>query len=109
MNGSNINNNNDKDKNKINNKNNDKKEYLNKNPKNNKASLYLSNISSYKDLKKANTEIIQRQFRKYLSKKGFYGKFDIRKMAIVYLIKNIIFCNVRPYVFNILKLYNNNN
>ena len=106
MNGNNINNNNDKDKNKINNKNNDKKEYLNKNPKNNKASLYLSNISSYKDLKKANTEIIQRQFRKYLSKKGFYGKFDIRKMAIVYLIKNMIFCNVRPYVFNILKLYN---
>ena len=95
---------NDKDKNKDKNK--DKKECLNKNPKNNRKSLYLSNISSSKDFQKANTEIIQRQFRKYLSKKGYYGKFDIRKMAIVYLIKNMIFCNVRPYIFNILKLYN---
>ncbi len=105
MNENNINNkNNDKDKNK--NKSKEKKECLNKNPKNKKTSLYLSNISSFKDVQKANTEIIQRQFRKYLSKKGYYGKFDIRKMAIVYLIKNMIFCNVRPYLFNILKLNN---
>ena len=103
----NINNkDNDKEKNKNKNKNKDKKECLNKNPKNNRKSLSLSNISSFKDFKKANTEIIQRQFRKYLSKKGYYGKFDIRKMAIVYLIKNMIFCNVRPYLFNILKIYN---
>jgi hypothetical protein len=101
MNENNINN-----KNKNKDKNKDKKEYLNKNPKNNKTSLYLSNISSFKDVQKANTEIIQRQFRKYLSQKGYYGKFDIRKMAIVYLIKNMIFCNVRPYVFNILNLNN---
>jgi len=102
----NENNINNKDKNKDKSIDKNKKEYLNKNPKNNRTKLYLSNISSYKDIEKANTEIIQRQFRQYLSKKGYYGKFDIRKMAIVYLIKNMIFFNVRPYVFNILKLNN---
>ena len=85
---------------------NSKKKIPNRNPKNDNLNYYLSDISSFLEIKKTKTEIIQKQFRKYLSKKGYYGKFDIRKMAIVYLIKNMIFCNVRPYLFNILKLYN---
>ena len=103
MNESNINN---KDNNKDKDNSKDKKECKNKNPKNNKTNLILSNISSFKEIEKANSEIIQRQFRKHLSKKGYYGKFDIRKIAIVYLMKNMIFFNVRPYVFTILKLNN---
>jgi len=87
---------NDNDKNK--------KNYLNKNPKNNKINLYLTDISSIFELKKTKTEIIQRQFRKYLNKKGYYGQFDKRKIALIYLIKNMILYNIKPYVFNILKL-----
>ena len=43
-------------------------------------------------------------FRKYLSKKGFYGKFDKRKIAIIYLLKNMILYNIRPYILYIIKL-----
>ena len=81
-----------------------KKNYLNKNPKNNKINLHLTDISSIFDLKKTKTEIIQRQFRKYLNKKGYYGKFDKRKIALIYLIKNMVLYNIKPYVLNILKL-----
>ena len=81
-----------------------KKNYLNKNPKNNKINLHLTDISSIFELKKTKTEIIQRQFRKYLNKKGYYGQFDKRKIALIYLIKNMILYNIKPYVFNILKL-----
>ena len=81
------------------------KNYLNKNPKNNKKNLYLTDISSIYEFKKTKTEIIQRQFRKYLNKKGYYGKFDKRKIALIYLIKNIILYNIKPYVLNILKLH----
>ena len=80
------------------------KNYLNKNPKNNKKNLYLTDISSIYEFKKTKTEIIQRQFRKYLNKKGYYGKFDKRKIALIYLIKNMILYNIKPYVLNILKL-----
>jgi hypothetical protein len=99
MNENNINN-----KNKNKDKNKDKKEYLNKNPKNNKKNLYLTDISSIYEFKKTKTEIIQRQFRKYLNKRGYYGKFDKRKIALIYLIKNMILYNIKPYVLNILKL-----
>ena len=90
-----------KDSKKINiiNENNTKEIPNNKNPFN----LYLSDISSRK-IKKAKTEIIQRQFRKYLSKKGYYGKFDKRKISIIYLLKNMILCNIKIYVFNTLKI-----
>ena len=76
----------------------------NRNPKNKKIKFYLSDISSNKELNKSKTEIIQRQFRKYLSKKGYYGKFDIRKIAVIYLLKNMIIYNIRPFVINILKI-----
>jgi hypothetical protein len=56
------------------------------------------------NLRKTKTETIQRQFRKYLSKKGYYGNFDKRKIAIIYLIKNMILCNIRIYTFNSIKL-----
>ena len=71
----------------------------NRNPLN----LYLSEIS-LREIQKAKTEIIQRQFRRYLSKKGYYGKFDKRKISIIYLLKNMILCNIKIYVFNTLKI-----
>ena len=79
--------------------NNEVKHIPNRNPLN----LVLSDISN-KNIRKAKTETIQRQFRKYLTKKGYYGKFDKRKIAIVYLLKNILLYNTKLYVFNIIKL-----
>ena len=90
--------------NKIKDNDNNKNNYLNKNPKNNTKNLHLTDISSIFEIKKTKTEIIQRQFRKYLNKKGYYGKFDKKKIALVYLIKNMILYNIKPYVLNILKL-----
>ena len=81
------------------------KEFHNRNPKNDKSYYLLSDISSYLEIKKAKTEIIQRQFRKYLSKKGYYGTFDRRKIVIIYLLKNMVIYIIRPYVLNIIKLY----
>ena len=94
--------------NKINNINNmnSKKKIPNRNPKNDNLNYYLSDISSFLEIKKTKTEIIQKQFRKYLSKKGYYGKFDKRKIVIIYLLKNIIINNIRPYVLNIILLIN---
>jgi len=80
-------------------KNNEVKHIPNRNPLN----LVLSDIS-LKNIRKSKTETIQRQFRKYLTKKGYYGKFDKRKIAIVYLLKNILLYNIKQYVFNIIKL-----
>ena len=79
--------------------NNEVKHIPNRNPLN----IVLSDISN-KNIRKAKTETIQRQFRKYLTKKGYYGKFDKRKIAIVYLLKNILLYNIKLYVFNIIKL-----
>ena len=79
--------------------NNEVKHIPNRNPLN----IILSDISN-KNIRKAKTETIQRQFRKYLTKKGYYGKFDKRKIAIVYLLKNILLYNIKLYVFNIIKL-----
>ena len=76
----------------------------NRNPKNDLITYYLSDISSSLAIKKTKTETIQRQFRKYLSKKGYYGKFDKRIIAIIFLIKNMIIFSIRPYILNILKL-----
>jgi len=72
-------------------------------PNRNPLNLVLSDISM-KNIRKSKTETIQRQFRKYLTKKGYYGKFDKRKIAIVYLLKNILLYNAKLYVFNIIKL-----
>ena len=71
--------------------------------KNSKKPLnYVLSDASPRSLKKTKTETIQRQFRKYLSKKGYYGKFDKRKIAIIYLLKNMMLYNIKIYVFNIL-------
>ena len=78
---------------------------INKNSRNDLLNYKLSSISSLDKLKRTKTETIQRQFRKYLSKKGYYGKFDKRKIAIIYLIKYMIVNNVRPYILSILKLF----
>lgn len=72
-------------------------------PNRNPLNIVMSDISD-KNIRKAKTETIQRQFRKYLTKKGYYGKFDKRKIAIVYLLKNILLYNIKLYVFNIIKL-----
>ena len=79
-----------------------KKNIRNRNPKNNILEYYLTDISSYFTIKKTKSEIIQRQFRKYLSKKGYSGKFDKRKIIIIYLLKNKLICNIRPYVLKII-------
>ena len=63
-------------------------------PNRNPLNIILSDISN-KNIRKAKTETIQRQFRKYLTKKGYYGKFDKRKIAIVYLLKNILLYNIK--------------
>ena len=76
-----------------------------KNSRNDLLNYKLSSISSLDKLKRTKTETIQRQFRKYLSKKGYYGKFDKRKIAIIYLIKYMIVNNVRPYILSVLKLF----
>ena len=80
---------------------------LNKNKlKNNKNLSQLNYIlpDIPNNVRKTKTEVIQRQFRKYLSKKGYYGNFDKRKIAIIYLIKNMILCNIRIYIFNSIKV-----
>ena len=69
---------------------------------NNKLKYSLSDISNL-ELKRTKTERIQKQIRKYLTNKGFYGKFDHRKIAIVFLLKNILDYNIKPYVFNYFK------
>ena len=63
-----------------------------------------------KDEKKTNDKnldnnilLIQRAYRNHLSKKGFFGEFDIRKMSIVFLLKSMINYNIKPYIFNLLK------
>ncbi len=77
----------------------------NKNSRNDLLNYKLPSISSLDKLKRTKTETIQRQFRKYLSKKGYYGKFDKRKIAIIYLIKYMIVNNDRLYVLRTLKLF----
>ena len=77
---------------------------INKNSRNDLLKYQLSSISSLNKLKRTKTETIQRQFRKYLSKKGYYGKFDKRKIAIIYLIKYMIINSVRPYILSTFKI-----
>ena len=83
---------NNKQKNKI-------KDVNNRNPMN-----YILSDVSQNNLRKTKTETIQRQFRQYLYKKGYYGNFDKRKIAIIYLIKNMILYNIKLYMFNIFKM-----
>ena len=64
----------------------------------------LSSISSLNELKRTKTQVIQRQFRKYLSKKGYYGHFDKRKIAVIYLLKNMIIYNIKPFILNMFIL-----
>ena len=92
-----------KDSNKVDIKKDLIKIHHNRNPKNN--NLLLSELSTFSEIKKANTEIIQRQFRKYLSKRGYYGTYDKRKIAIIYLLKNMVVYTIRPYILNIIKLH----
>ena len=75
-----------------------KENNLNNNENRNKILEISSNLI------KTKTEIIQRQFRKYLYKKGYYGKFVKRKMALIYLLKNMAIYNIKFYVFNTIKL-----
>ena len=80
------------------------KNYINDNNLNNIPNRNpLNNIiseASENNVKRIKTEIIQRQFRGYLCKKGFYGEFDKRKITIVYLLKKMILSNIKLYVFN---------
>ena len=69
----------------------------------NELKYILSCLSSYDDNRRAKTEIIQRQYRKHLKIKGYYGKFDVRKIAIIYLLKNIVIYNIKSYVLGIMK------
>ena len=87
----------------INNKNNINDKNINYIANKNVINYTLSEIST-NNLRKTRTETIQRQFRKYLYKKGYYGNFDKRKIAIIYLLKNMILYNIKLYLFNILKL-----
>ena len=75
----------------------------NRNPANDLLNYQLSSLSSLKNLKRTKTQTIQRQFRKYLSKKGYYGHFDKRKIAIIYLIKYMIINNIKSYILSMLK------
>ena len=75
----------------------------NRNPGNDLLDYQLSNLSSFNNLKRTKSQTIQRQFRKYLSKKGYYGKFDKRKIAIIYLIKYMVINNIKLYILSILK------
>ena len=76
----------------------------NRNPRNDLLNYQLSSISSLNELKRTKTQVIQRQFRKYLSKKGYYGHFDKRKIAVIYLLKNMIIYNIRPFILNMFIL-----
>ena len=72
-------------------------------PNRNPLNYIISEVST-NNIKKEKTEMIQRQFRKHLREKGYYGKFDKRKMVIVYILKNKILNSIRSYVFNIFLL-----
>ena len=72
-------------------------------PNRNPLNYIISEVST-NNIKKEKTEMIQRQFRKHLCKKGYYGQFDKRKMVIVYILKNKILNSIRSYVFNIFLL-----
>ena len=89
-------------------KNNNKIIYINdnilKNEKKKNQFNFTINSNSINNLRKTKTEIIQRQFRKYLNKKGYYGNFDKKKIIIIYLLKNRILYNIKLFLFNILKL-----
>ena len=67
---------------------------------NKKPVNYILSAVSTDNIRKTKTETIQRQFRKYLYKKGYYGNPDKRKIAIIYLLKNMILCNIILYIFN---------
>jgi hypothetical protein len=84
-------------------KNSKKKNKIKDVPNQNPMNYILSDVSQ-NNLRKTKTETIQRQFRQYLYKKGYYGNFDKRKIAIIYLIKNMILYNVKLYIFNIFKM-----
>ena len=75
----------------------------NRNPGNDLLNYQLSSLSSLNNLRRTKTQTIQRQFRKYLSKKGYYGQFDKRKIAIIYLIKYMIINNIKSYILSVLK------
>ena len=82
---------------------------INKNNKGNRnqpkelLEYQLSSLSSLNQMKRTKTQTIQRRFRKYLTKIGYYGKFDKRKIAIIYLIKYMIINNIRLYILTMLK------
>ena len=82
---------------------------INKNNKGNRnqpkelLEYQLSSLSSLNQMKRTKTQTIQRHFRKYLTKIGYYGKFDKRKIAIIYLIKYMIINNIRLYILTMLK------
>ena len=83
---------------------NQKKNIRNINSRND-LNYQLSSLSSFNNLKRTKTLSIQRQFRKYLSNKGYYGKFDKRKIAIIYLIKYMAINSVKTYILNIFKSF----
>ena len=83
---------------------NQKKNLRNKNSRND-LNYQLSSLSSINNLKRTKTQTIQRQFRKYLSNKGYYGKFDKRKIAIIYLIKYMAINSIKNYILNIFKSF----
>ena len=81
----------------------------NRNPGNDLLNYQLSSLTSLNNIKRTKTQTIQRQFRKYLSKKGYYGKFDKRKIAIIYLIKYMVINHIKSYILSVLKsLYREN-
>ena len=82
------------------NKNNNKR---NRNPQNELLEYQLSSFSSLNQLKRTKTQTIQRHFRKYLTKIGYYGKFDKRKIAIIYLIKYMIINNIKSYILKMFQ------
>ena len=84
------------------NKNNNKR---NRNPQNEFLEYQLSSFSSFNQLKRTKTQTIQRHFRKYLTKIGYYGKFDKRKIAIIYLIKYMIINNIKSYILKMFQSF----
>ena len=85
------------------NKNNNNKR--NRNPQNELLEYQLSSFSSLNQLKRTKTQTIQRHFRKYLTKIGYYGKFDKRKIAIIYLIKYMIINNIKSYILKMFQSF----
>ena len=76
----------------------------NRNPRNDLLDYQLSSLSTFSHLQRTKTQTIQRQFRKYLTRKGYYGVFDKRKIAIIYLIKFMIINNIKSFILSELKL-----